>query len=72
MPKPSLGLVKTNVQLDPSVIAAFKWLATSRNTTFSELIRIAAKEFVLKEIRLEKENTELLSSIPIAEDQRSA
>lgn len=61
MPRASLGLKKINFYLEPTVLQGFKWLATARGTTYSDLLRLAAKEFIIKEIKAEQENIEVLA-----------
>ena len=63
MPRPSLGLSKINFFCDPTVVKGLKWLAQSRGTTYSELLRSASKEFVLREIRKEQSDLITLSSV---------
>lgn len=61
MARPSLGLSKINFYLDPKVLDAYKWLATQRGTTYSELIRAAALAYIVDEINKERGNIETLS-----------
>ena len=61
MPRPSLGLTKVNFYLDPAVLRGYKWLAAARGTTYSELLRVAARDFVLKEIKKEQGDIETLA-----------
>ena len=68
MPRPSLGLTKINFFCDPAVVQGLKWLAKSRGTTYSELLRTASKEFVLREIRVEQEDLVTLASVDTAAD----
>lgn len=62
MPRHALNLVKVNFFLDPAVLQGFKWLANARGTTYSELLRIAAKEYIVSEIRKEQEDLNVLAS----------
>jgi len=61
MPRPSLGLIKVNFFLDPNVLQGFKWLAVARGTTYSELLRLAAKEYIVPEIRKEQDDISVLA-----------
>ena len=61
MPRPSLGLTKVNFYLDPAVLQGYKWLAAARGTTYSELLRVAARDFVLKEIKKEQGDIQTLA-----------
>jgi hypothetical protein len=64
MAKESLGQVKINFFCDPTVLEAFRWLAASRSTSYSELMRVALREFALREIQVEQENIHVLSHVP--------
>ena len=68
MPRPALGLVKVNFFLDPNVLKGFKWLATARGTTYSELLRLAAKEYIVEEIHKEQRDIEILATTQEAAD----
>ena len=61
MTRPSLGLTKVNFHIDPIVLDGLKWLATNRGTSYSELLRIAAKQYVVQEIKAEQEDILTLS-----------
>ena len=61
MARPSLGLSRVNFHIDPSVLVGLKWLASSRCTSYSELLRQAAKEFVVREIKNEQDSIEQLA-----------
>lgn len=61
MSRPSLGLIKINFRLDPAVLSGFRWLATARGTTYSDLLRLAAKEFIIREIKKEQEDIVVLA-----------
>lgn len=49
MTRASAGNDKINIYFNAQVLAAMKRLALARGTTYSELIREACREFVLKE-----------------------
>lgn len=49
MTRASAGNEKINIYFNSQVLAALKRLALARGTTYSELIREASREFVLKE-----------------------
>ena len=61
MPRPAMNLKRINVFLEPSVLDAMKWLSEARGTTVSELIRIATKQYALREVRKEQEDVQTLS-----------
>lgn len=61
MARPSLGLTKVNFHIDPSVLKGLKWLANSKGTSYSELLRIAAKQYVVEEIKKEQGDIMALS-----------
>lgn len=72
MSRPSMGLEKVNFFCEPTVLRGFKWLAKTRGTSYSELMRTATKQFIIKEIQLEQGSIATLSTVPEAEDdQRS-
>jgi len=49
MTRASAGNDKINIYFNAKVLAAMKRLALARGTTYSELIREACREFVLRE-----------------------
>lgn len=49
MTRASAGNTKINIYFNDAVLAALKRLALARGTTYSELIREASREFVLRE-----------------------
>lgn len=49
MPRDSAGNDKINIYFNAKVLEALKRLARARGTTYSELIRQASMEFVLRE-----------------------
>ena len=63
MARPSMGLTKVNFYVDPTVLEGYKWLARTRGTTFSELLRIAAKQYILEEIRREQGDLTTMASV---------
>jgi hypothetical protein len=63
MPKGSLGLHKVNMLCDPQVMRGFRWLADARGTTYSELLRLALREYIVREIAKEQENIKTLSVV---------
>jgi hypothetical protein len=54
MPRQKTGNIRINFMLPPKVLTAYKALAKRRGTTYSELLRVAAKEFIIKELKTEK------------------
>jgi len=68
MSRRALGHTKVNVFIDPTVLSALRWLAKARGTSYSELIRTAAKQYVLQEISKEREDIIALASIAEAEN----
>jgi len=63
MGRRTLGHTKVNILLDPTVLHALKWLAASRGTSYSELIRAAAKEYAIREITQEQKDISTLASV---------
>ena len=63
MARKSLGHVKANVFFEPTVLQALKWLAGVRGTSYSELTRVATKEYVIREITKEKQDIVTLASV---------
>lgn len=49
MTRASAGNSKINIYFNDGVLDALKKLARARGTTYSELIRIASRDYVLKE-----------------------
>ena len=49
MTRVSAGNTKINIYFNDAVLAALKKLALARGTTYSEMIREACREFVLRE-----------------------
>lgn len=45
----STGSTKINVYMPDNVLAALKKLAEMKGTTYSELIRVAAQQYVVRE-----------------------
>jgi hypothetical protein len=52
--RPSLGHEKVNFYCDPAVMRGLRWLAKARGTSYSELLRLAAKQYVVTEIAVEQ------------------
>lgn len=69
MPRPSLGLQKVNFHIDPTVLHALRWLADSKGTSYSELLRIAAKEYVFQELKKEQE---VIAALAVTQNQEAA
>lgn len=63
MARPSRDVVKINFYIDEDVLKAYKWLAKSRTTTYSELLRIASKRYVLDEVRKEQSDIATFSEV---------
>ena len=61
MSKPSLGLERVNFFIEPQVKKALVWLAARRGTTFSEVIRMACKQYAVQEVNKERETTQQLT-----------
>ena len=49
MPKPPSGNVRVNVFLTNKTLRALKMLANRRGTSYSELVRTACHEYVIRE-----------------------
>lgn len=49
MPRTPQDRTKVNVYIQQNVLAALKKIATLKGTSYSELLRIAAAEYVLRE-----------------------
>lgn len=47
MVRTSTGQVRINFHIQPDVLAALKRIASLRGTTYSDLIRLACREYVL-------------------------
>ena len=50
MPRPKLGNVRINLLIQPKVLAALRKLANIKGTTYSELLRTAAEQYVRQEV----------------------
>ena len=57
------NLKKVNLHMDVRVLQGFHWLADSRGTSTAELLRSAAKEYLLRELRTEQEDISVLSKV---------
>lgn len=64
MARPSMGLTKVNFYADPTIISGYRWLAKARGTTYSELLRIAAKQYIVEEIRKEQADVVTMAAVP--------
>lgn len=62
MARSSTGMLKVNFYMEPTVLDALKWLAKARGTTYSELVRKAARQYVVEEIQKEQEDIAVISS----------
>ena len=49
MARPKLNNVRVNFLLDPRQLTWFRRVAQARGTTYSELLRRAAREFIMRE-----------------------
>jgi metal-responsive CopG/Arc/MetJ family transcriptional regulator len=49
MPRTPQDRVKVNVYLDKKVLDGLKKVSSARGTTYSELIRVAARDYLVKE-----------------------
>lgn len=54
MARPKTDNERINVFMQGDVMKALRYLARRRGTSYSELIRIAAREFVIREVPKEK------------------
>lgn len=57
-----MGLVRVNFFIDPTVLKGLQWLAETRGTTVSEIVRMSCKEYVVREIRVEMDNIKVLAA----------
>ncbi len=57
MARPKTDNVRINTFMEPKILHALKTLAKRRGTTYSQLIRDASREFVIRELKREKEAT---------------
>lgn len=55
MARPKTDNKRINVFMEPKVLDALKVLAKRRGTTYSELIRTAAREYVVTELKRERD-----------------
>lgn len=53
MPRVSLGHIKINFMIDPKTLRGAKALAKARNTSYSEILRVAIDAYVESELRKE-------------------
>ena len=57
MARPKTDNVRINTFMEPKILHALKTLAKRRGTTYSQLIRDASRELVIRELKREKEAT---------------
>ncbi len=57
MARPKTDNVRINTFMEPKILHALKTLAKRRGTTYSQLIRDACRQFVIRELKREKEAT---------------
>ena len=55
MARVKTGHVRINFLMPPKVLQAFKALAKRRGTSYSDLLRDAAKEYIIRELRSESD-----------------
>ncbi len=60
-PRARPGLKRINLYMDEKVIDGYRWLAESRSTAASELIRQAVKEYLIRELKKEQEDIQVLN-----------
>lgn len=49
MPRRPNDLIKLNLYFQPQVLEGMKRIAVAKGTTYSELVRMACREYVLRE-----------------------
>jgi len=64
MSTPAAPSVRVNVYLEPKLLNATRILADRRGSTMSDLFRTALRQYVVAELKREREETELLLSQP--------
>ncbi len=57
MARPKTDNIRINTFMEPKILHALKTLAKRRGTTYSQLIRDACRQFVIRELKREKEAT---------------
>lgn len=55
MAKPRSGMVKSNLFIDPKVQKGLQFLAKRKGTTYSALVRDAMRNYLIDELRREKD-----------------
>ncbi len=55
MARPKTDNVRINTFMEPKILHALKTLARRRGTTYSQLIRDACRQFVIQELKRERE-----------------
>ena len=68
MPRPTSGLVKINFYLEPTVLQGYKWLAKAKGTTYSELLRTAALDFIVPAVKKQQDVIHALADTQEAAD----
>ena len=59
MAKPKSGMVKSNLFIDPKVQKGLQFLAKRQGTTYSALVREAMRNYLIDELRKEKDVAKL-------------
>ena len=67
MPRARTQNVKINFLIQPKVLKALKLLARQRGTTYSELARVACREYAVAGLRAEATKPQLEPAEPIAD-----
>jgi len=68
MAKPRSGMVKSNLFIDPKVQKGLQFLAKRQGTTYSALVREAMRNYLIDELRREKEVASLEANSEIMND----
>ena len=72
MAKPRSGMVKSNLFIDPKVQKGLQFLAKTRGTTYSALVREAMRSFLVEALLEEKEVAKLEAESEIMNDGAAA
>lgn len=72
MAKPKSGMIKSNLFIDPKVQKGFQFLAQRQGTSFSALVRQAMREFLIAELKEEREIAELEANSEMMHDDAAA
>ena len=72
MAKPKSGMIKSNLFIDPKVPKGFQFLAQRQGTSFSALVRQAMREFLIAELKEEREIAELEANSEMMHDEAAA